>query len=199
MSALYEIRARYNKETITVYQAYKKEIALPAVANQRFEAPFSFHRMTWIKPSFLWLMARSQWGTKSGQEHILAIHIQRAAWEDALAQAVLTSPEKELHRDGQAWDEQFSKALVHVQWDPERDLRGNKLNHRSIQVGISRHLIQEYVENWIVSIEDQTPLVRKIHGLCKTGDYKRAQSLLPNERTYPISQEIQRRICRDIR
>lgn len=43
---LQEIRAEYDKETITVYQAYNKQIALPAIANQRFMSPFSFKRMT---------------------------------------------------------------------------------------------------------------------------------------------------------
>ncbi len=43
----------------------------------RFVPPFSLSRMTWIKPSFLWLMERSNWGKKSGQEMILAICIIR--------------------------------------------------------------------------------------------------------------------------
>ncbi|MBL8891477.1 MAG: DUF4291 family protein [Planctomycetaceae bacterium] len=30
-------------------------MAEPALKQQRFVAPFSFDRMTWIKPSFLWL------------------------------------------------------------------------------------------------------------------------------------------------
>ena len=63
-------------------------IADAALKTQRFVPPFSFHRMTWIKPSFLWLMHRSNWGQKSGQERILAVHIMRASWEMALSLAV---------------------------------------------------------------------------------------------------------------
>ncbi len=48
------IRAAYDNETIVVYQAYSPAIALPALQAQRFVAPFSRSRMTWIKPSFLW-------------------------------------------------------------------------------------------------------------------------------------------------
>lgn len=55
---LYEIRADYDAETIVVYQAYPRAIARPALEAQRFVAPFSFGRMTWCKPSFLWLTVR---------------------------------------------------------------------------------------------------------------------------------------------
>ena len=36
----------------------------PPWRRSRFVPPFSFHRMTWIKPSFLWLMHRRDWGQK---------------------------------------------------------------------------------------------------------------------------------------
>lgn len=74
--------------------------------------------MTWIKPSFLWLMEHSNWGQKSGQEVTLVVRITCAGWEEALSQAVLT-------------DNETDQARVHVQWDPERSLRGEKLPHRS--------------------------------------------------------------------
>ncbi len=56
MAAQREIRAGFDRETLVVYQAYAPAIAGPALAAQRFVPPFSFNRMTWIKPSFLWLM-----------------------------------------------------------------------------------------------------------------------------------------------
>ncbi len=78
------IRAVFDKETITVYQAYRKEIAEPAIQQQKFVPPFKMERMTWIKPSFLWMMYRSGWGMKTGQEYILAIKIKREGWEIAM-------------------------------------------------------------------------------------------------------------------
>lgn len=51
-----QIRANHTTDTITVYQAYPPQIALPALSAGRFVAPFSRERMTWIKPSFLWMM-----------------------------------------------------------------------------------------------------------------------------------------------
>lgn len=127
MPAEHEIRADYDRETLVIYQAYSPAIADAALNVQRFVPPFSFHRMTWIKPSFLWLMHRSNWGQKSGQERILAIRIKRAGWEKALSLAVLTSFKRSVFRSSEEWREQFHKARVHVQWDPERSLRGAAL------------------------------------------------------------------------
>ena len=74
----YEIRADYNKDSIVVYQAFNSAIAKVAAETNRFQRPFSMHRMTWIKPSFLWMMYRSGWGLKdAGQSRILAIDITR--------------------------------------------------------------------------------------------------------------------------
>lgn len=84
-----EIRAVYDEQTITVYQAYRKEIAEAAVKNQKFVSPFKLERMTWIKPSFLWMMYRSGWGSKEGQENILAIKIKRTGFEWALQNSCL--------------------------------------------------------------------------------------------------------------
>jgi len=190
----YEIRADYDQDTIVMYQAYAPNIALPAVEKQTFVAPFSFRRMTWIKPSFLWLMACSNWGQKSGQEYILAIRIKRSGWDQALGEAVLTHPEGSVYPNAAEWRKQFEVARVHVQWDPERSIRGAKLQHFSIQVGISRLLIEEYVKNWIVSIEDLTPLVRKLHRLCRQGDYGHASKQVPPERPYPVTPEIAHRL-----
>jgi hypothetical protein len=189
-----EIRADYDPETLVVYQAYSPAIAVAAVKEQRFVAPFSFHRMTWIKPSFLWLMYRSNWGQKSGQERILAVRIKRTGWEKALSLAVLTRFERSFFRSSEEWREQFDKSEVHVQWDPERSLRGATLPYRSIQVGLSRHIIREYVEQWITAIEDLTPRVRKIHDLLQEGRAEKAKQHLPPERVYPVSGQIARRL-----
>jgi hypothetical protein len=194
MSQYQEIRAQYDAQTITVYQAYGKSIALPAIKNNRFEAPFSFNRMTWIKPSYLWLMERSNWANKGNQEFILGIKIRRDYWEYALSLGVLTHPDLSIYADGLDWEQKFDKAKVHIQWDPERTLRGAKLQERSIQVGISRHLIEEYNNDWIVAIDDLTPLTAKINQLRKQGKYKEAKRLLPKERVYTLPPDLAKRV-----
>lgn len=54
-----QIRALYDEDTITVYQAYSASIAIPAVKEQCLSASPDFQvgtRMTWIKPSWCWMM-----------------------------------------------------------------------------------------------------------------------------------------------
>jgi len=189
-----EIRANYDHKTITLYQAYNKSIALPAIKNNKFEKPFSFNRMTWIKPSYLWLMERSNWGTKSNQEFILGIKLKREYWEKALSQGILTHPDKNIYPNGLEWEQKFKNAKVHIQWDPERTLKGAKLQERSIQVGISRFLIEEYNNKWIEEIIDLTPLTKKINQLRKLGKYKEAKRLLPKEKIYTLNSEIEKKI-----
>lgn len=186
----YEVRADYDSETIVMYQAYSSQIAEPALKQQKFVTPFSFNRMTWIKPSFLWLMHRSNWGTKSNQDYILAVRITRYGWEKALSLGVLTSYEASVHSSAEEWRKQFRDAIVHVQWDPERSLKGADLQVDSIQVGLSRNIIREFVDEWIVSIEDYTPRVRKMYDLLQRGDTKNARKHLPNEKVYDVPDEI---------
>ena len=194
MPAEREIRADYDLNSIVVYQAYAPAIAAPALMAQRFVAPFSYGRMTWIKPSFLWLMERSHWAQKAGQEQILAVRITRAGWEEALSLGVLTAAEPRVYATYADWQEQFSRAQVHIQWDPERALRGSSLPYSSIQVGLSRHIIRRYVEEWTLSIADYTPRVKKIATLLRTGRETQARALLPSERIYPLPAELRRRL-----
>lgn len=192
-----QIRADHDDRTIVMYQAYAPAIAGPALAVKKFVPPFSLGRMTWIKPSFLWLMERSNWARKPGQERVLAVRITRAGWEEALAAGVLTTFTRGVHRDHDDWRRQFADAAVHVQWDPERTIRGAARDVNAIQVGLSRHVIERFVDAWTVDITDLTPLVRKIHGQLAAGKLDRAWGLLPRERPYPLPPALARRIAAD--
>ncbi|MFC9585933.1 DUF4291 domain-containing protein [Streptomyces yangpuensis] len=175
MTPQYQVRADYDARTIVVYQAYADAIADAALRAGRFVPPFSFRRMTWIKPSFLWLMHRSNWAHKPGQERVLAVRMTREGWEEALSRSVRTTADPTA----------VAQAAVHLQWDPERSVRGAALNHYSIQVGIGRHLIRTFAEDWVVGITDLTPQVRKAAALVRGGRTAQAQRLLPTERVYP--------------
>jgi hypothetical protein len=192
-----QIRADFDRDSIVIYQAYRKQIAGPAIRAGRFVEPFSWGRMTWIKPSFLWLMARSNWGQKSGQENILAVRIKRTGWDRALSLGVLTSFEPKVHGDQSTWRSQFEDAVVHVQWDPERTIHGKKLEHRSIQVGLGRQIIKEFTDEWILEIKDFTPLTRKVHSLYLAGNHRRAKDQLPPERAYPVPVDVGKRLGLD--
>jgi Domain of unknown function (DUF4291) len=189
-----EIRADFDRSSIVVYQAFNDAIADAALKAQRFVAPFSVTRMTWIKPSYLWLMERSGWGTKSNQERILAIRISRQGWDWALHNAVLTTFDASVHPSLDGWRTDFESAVVHVQWDPERSIQGKKLDFRSIQIGLSRSVIAEYVSSWISEIKDLAPLTAKLRQLRKAGKYQEAKRLLPSERIYETDKIAAKRL-----
>ncbi|MDP3273835.1 MAG: DUF4291 domain-containing protein [Deltaproteobacteria bacterium] len=192
--SLRQVRADYDRDAVVIYQAYDDRIADAALAQGRFVGPhFSFSRMTWIKPSFLWLMHRSHWGTSRGQTRTLAVRLRRAGFDHALSVAVSTDPTARLYDSYPAWRAAFEAAPVHVQWDTERALSGSALAHYSIQVGLSRHVIRTFVDEWIVSISDLTDRVSKMRAFVQGGRTDRARALLPPERLYPVEDAVTRR------
>ncbi|NML51690.1 DUF4291 domain-containing protein [Streptomyces sp. R302] len=185
----HQIRALHTDATVTVYQAYSSAIGLAAARDGRFPAMWQRDRMTWIKPSFLWMMYRCGWGTKEGQEHVLAVEITREGFEWALRHACLSHYERGLHTDRDEWRRRLKRAPARVQWDPERDLRLQPLPHRSLQLGLAREAAHLYADEWIVSITDVTALARTIHTHVQDGELDAARQLLPHERPYPVSDE----------
>lgn len=181
----HQIRAVYDEHTIRVYQAYSDSIADSALANGRFVSPpFKMTRMTWIKPSFLWMMYRAGWGMKDdGQKRILAVDIRRSGFEWALAHAI--GSRKPAGMDDETWRRYKTVYPVRVQWDPERDVHLQALPHRAIQIGLSGEAVQRYIDDWIVNITEVSDLAHRIRYLLEQGDTAAAQMLLPAERAYP--------------
>ncbi len=185
-----EIRAAYGDLTITVYQAYGPEIAEPALAADRFVAPFKRERMTWIKPSFLWRMYRCGWATKPGQERVLGIEVTRAGFEWALARACPSHYDRHSDPSHEAWSARLRASPVRVQWDPERGLDPRPLPYRSLQVGLSGPAVDGYVDEWTVAIRDVTPTARAVRQRLDEGDRAGAAELLPDERPYPLPPDL---------
>lgn len=185
-----EIRALFDDTAVTVYQAYSPGIADAAVAAGRFVPPFKLGRMTWIKPSFLWMMYRSGWATKSAQERVLAITISREGFDWALAHSCLSHYDSTVHRDEAHWAALKRASPVRVQWDPERSLTLEPMPYRAIQVGLSGEAVERFVEEWTVKIVDVTTLARDTHRLVTAGDRAAAASRLPVERTYALPDHV---------
>ncbi|MBM7439087.1 DUF4291 domain-containing protein [Streptomyces sp. HB132] len=177
----HEIRARHTATTVTVYQAYSPSIGLPTARDGRFPDTWKRDRMTWIKPSFLWMMYRCGWGTKEGQETVLAVEITREGFAWALEHAELSHYVRGVHPDRATWQRDLRRSPTRVQWDPERDLHLNTLPHRSLQLGLSGEAARRYADEWLVSVTDVTPLAHEIHALVRAGETDRASALLPAE------------------
>lgn len=158
-----QIRAVYTKDTIRVYQAFCKEIAIEAVKKGTFGQHFSMNRMTWIKPSFLWMMYRCGWAQKERQEHVLAIELKRTAFDYMVQHAVLSTYRRDCGMSESEWKMLIKQSDIRCQWDPERDIWGNALDYRSIQLGIRGQAVQHYVNDWIVGISDITDFVKELN------------------------------------
>ena len=185
-----QVRARYSATTITVYQAYRPEIGLAAARDGRFPGMWDRDRMTWVKPSFLWMMYRCGWATKEGQETVLALEITRDGFEWALRHACLSHYERGLHASRDSWQRTLKRAPARVQWDPERDLHLQPMPCRSLQLGLAREAARLLADEWTVSISDVTPLAREIHALVTEGDLNAAARGLPLECPYPASDAL---------
>jgi len=186
------ILAQFDAETIVVYQAYRPGIARYAVANGHFGgSKFDFGRMSWIKPTFLWMMYRSGWATKENQETVLAVRIRRAGFEEILRQAVPSTYCSELYADKFVWQKSLSDSCVRLQWDPDHDPRGEKLPRRAIQLGLRREVLESYGGSWIVSIEDITDFVHEQHAALNSQGVDALMT--PKEEVYPVEDSAIRR------
>src|SRR5690349_4794778 len=120
--------AQYDANSIVVYQAYRPEIAEPAVVNGCLGGSgFSFNRMSWIKPNFLWMMYRSGWATKKGQDRVLALRLRRSDVERLLKQGVHSSYDIASHANEEEWKQALRTSEVRLQWDPDHSPSGGPL------------------------------------------------------------------------
>jgi hypothetical protein len=153
------ILANHDEQNIIVYQAYRPSIGHYAASHQRFGGEFSFSRMSWIKPNFLWMMYRSGWGTKDGQEVTLAVTIPRSLFDEILAQAVPSSFDAGRFESHVVWKRALANSEVRLQWDPDHGPDGAAQARRAIQLGLRGRMLQRYAEEEIVRIEDISEFV----------------------------------------
>lgn len=167
-------------DNIIVYQAYNNNIADYAIANQKFGGShYSFSRMSWIKPGFLWMMHRAGWATKENQERILAVTLPIVHFKTILRQATISSFDSDLFASEQEWKQELQQTEVRLQWDPDHDPYGNKQIRKAIQIGMKGKVLEQFCTEWIIKIEDLTPFVQNQHAKVKAG--KVDELILPYE------------------
>lgn len=179
------ILAQFDSGTVVVYQAFRPAIGRFAAQQQLFGGDFSFSRMSWIKPNFLWMMYRSGWGTKEGQEVTLAVRMLRSGFDEILARAVHSSFVPGLYDSPEDWRGRLDESPVRLQWDPDHNPRGKKEDRRAIQLGLAGDVLRHYAQDWIVSIEDISEFVADQRtSIAATG----FETLVtPQEAVYPVA------------
>ena len=181
------IIAQSDAETITVYQAYNNAIANYAVANQKFGGShYSMNRMTWVKPNFMWMMYRAGWATKPNQERILALKIKHEGFNKILLDAVHSSFQGHIYSTTEEWKEALANSEVRLQWDPDHDPMGEKLERKAIQLGIRGEMLQRMNDEWLTEIIDVTAFVKTQHVFAK-GDFE--ELVVPFERVVDYRDE----------
>lgn len=184
-----QILANFDNEGIIVYQAFNPSIAEEAVRLGTFGKGFNLDRMTWIKPSFGWMLYRSGYATKHNQERILKIKLSHDGFLAILSQGIHTSFEQGLFKTEIDWQLALRRGEVRYQWDPDRDLQLRRLERRALQVGIRGSVVRDYVNRWILGIEDVTELA---HAIKVAVEEKQKQlPLVPKEGVYKVSPQIQ--------
>jgi hypothetical protein len=178
------VLAQYDNDGIFVYQAYRPGIGNFAAGNQYFGGEFSYSRMSWIKTSFLWMMYRSGWGTKSGQEVVLAIRLKRSFFDMILENAVAST--NSLQMNSNDWDLKIAESDVRLQWDPDHDPHGKPQERRAIQLGLRRKFLEPFKGEGILAIHDISNFVSEQRSRLEQGLI--AEIEIPVETVYPVAE-----------
>ncbi|AZZ91108.1 DUF4291 family protein [Hahella sp. KA22] len=190
------ILAHQDQDTLIVYQAYRPEIGEYAIKNGRFGGAYSYSRMSWIKPNFLWMMYRCGWGLKEGQEVVLGLRIRRQFFEDTLSQAVPSSYNPEEFPTQEAWKEAVQNSNVRLQWDPDHAPDGAKCERRAIQLGLRGDMLARYGKEEILEVIDFREFIAEQRAHAAPERY--AELMTPQEQVFiPSDAEVSARLRLD--
>lgn len=184
-------RGEFDEEGVYVYQAYGDAVADWALEHGSFGGPsWKPDRMTWIKPSFAWMLYRSGYGRKIGQTRILKMKLSHASLAYLLQHCECVHNSEKIEKAKKKEPCNTGR----IQWDPERELfqaeqkqPRRMARQRSIQIGLSGTLSQFYVKHTI-SILEVTDLAHQVERAHCANDVQSAMKALttrlPNEQPY---------------
>ena len=139
------------------------------------------------------MMYRSGWGTKEGQERILAIWIKQSFLDAILEEAVISSFDQSIYKEKDSWKNDLDSKEVRLQWDPDHDPYGAPTERRALQLGLKGSILKQYATERIVAIQDLTAFSMEQFSHVKN---KTLNDLtVPLERIYkPVSPSIAKKI-----
>ena len=180
------ILAHWDEASVIVYQAYRPAIARWALEHGAFGGPeFSFSRMSWIKPNFLWMMYRSAWATAVGQEMVLAVRLSRSFFEQLLRGAVASSHARGSGETRDEWQARVRASEVRLQWDPDHGPGGGSLERRALQLGLRGATLRAYATSEVIEVIDMTPFVAAEREHASRSGWEQLRT--PLEDVYPIA------------
>lgn len=187
------ILAQFDAETVVVYQAYSPAIGRFAAEHGTFGGDFSYSRMSWVKPNFLWMMYRSGWGTKASQEVTLALRVRRPFFDSVLAAAVPSTWDREQFASEKEWSKAVGRSAVRLQWDPDHHPSGAPTKRRAIQLGLRGEVLEAFGRRELVEVIDLSEFVAEQRNRLSAGGASALTS--PRERVYrPADPEVAARL-----
>ena len=177
---------QFDAESVVVYQAYRREIGAFAAERGWFGGGFSFDRMSWIKPNFLWMMYRCGWASKPDQEVVLAVTLARTMFDSILAAAVPSIYHPTQYSDVATWRRAVEGSDVRLHWDPDHGPHGAPVERRAIQLGLRGPVLGAYARP--LHIEDISGFAREQHARLSRDGIAALET--PSEDVYPCPSAV---------
>ncbi|NEP80540.1 MAG: DUF4291 domain-containing protein [Okeania sp. SIO3B3] len=73
---------------------------------------------------------------------------------------------------------------VRLQWDPDHNPMGQKVERRAIQLGLRGEILRNYSRDWILKIENITEFVRQQRSNRESSKW--INLITPTENVYPV-------------
>lgn len=139
------------------------------------------------------MMYRNGWGTKVGQEVVLAIHLKKEAFINYLKNAEFSSFQPDKYVNRETWKASVKSSSIRLQWEPDHNPYGEKLARRAIQIGLRNQVIKSYSQSDIILIEDISDFVKEQHRYVLEKNLNKL--LLPRERRLIVDGNLAQKLC----
>ena len=121
-------------------------------------------------------------GTKENQEVTLALRVRREFFDSVLASAVPSVWDRELFASEDEWSGAVSRSSVGLQWDPDHDPSGARLERRAIQLGFRGDVLEAFGKRELVEVMDLSAFVAEQRSRLSSDGV--AALVTPRERMY---------------
>ena len=98
--------------------------------------------------------------------------MKRNAFDFLVQNAIMSTYKEDMGISYAEWKEQIKKSDIRCQWDPERDVFGNPLKYRSIQLGLRGEAVKKFVHASMISFDRQGIFDKKVGDFNKNGNRK---------------------------
>ncbi len=176
---------QYDRETIVFYDSCRAVVADKAVETQQVAARGSDpDKPFWLKLSFLYTMARSNWSKTQGQDRTLAHWASHALLLSWLKTAIHVNYLSQVYESEAQWRRAKDAADVLIDWSPDHLPNGQPLARRTLQIGLRHAALNALNADTLLTIMDITGYVQEQASFRRK--YESDLLLTPYERIFPV-------------